>query len=44
MKKKALKHMVGLLDDFAFFYKVTGDAPRSKGLKKAARRLRKKTK
>jgi hypothetical protein len=39
--KKTLRHMVGLLDDFAFLAKVTGDAPRAKSLKKVARKLRK---
>ena len=39
--RRLLRHMAGLFDDLSFFYKVTGDKDRSKGLKKAARALRK---
>ena len=44
MKKESLRHMAGLLDDLSFFYRVTGDEPRSKSLKKAARKAKKATK
>ena len=36
--------MAGLLDDLSFFYGVTGDKPRSKSLKEAARKTKTVTK
>jgi hypothetical protein len=41
-RTRRLRHMAGLFDDLSFFYKATGDDDRSKGLKKAARKLRRK--
>jgi len=45
MKKQAtLKHFAGMLDDVAFFSDVTGDKPKAKALRKAARKIRAKAK
>jgi hypothetical protein len=39
-KKIALKQLYGLLDDFAFLEKITGNPKKAKALKKAAQKVR----